>query len=562
MPFNEQGYLAANPDVAKAIASGEFQSGYDHWLKHGKAEGRWIEPGENEFLSLPVRASAIMVARDPKLACAAVDSLLLQQAAMMDVHVIKQCKEPLELPEDPRITVHLGYVGMSRWEAFHQVVPKVLEEHVLVQLEQYTSSPIRANHTVNMLKTKRAEFYLANCTVLSGEVVPSREPDGTFRRFGDISTFGFLKSAYVDTGGFGLWDTEGEEEVEYVCRLGAEKRRFVASQIAVANQTAHGVVDHVPPDVRAAKAFEEYKYAQTPFKSLRAVGRDYPSTRARADVILPFRDGFQMVEMAILSILNQEGADIVLHLIDDASRDEEEALDFVAYWGKRPGVLTYRNSENLGQFMSVNNVVPYLRTDHLVIQDGDDISDPKRVQFAIHDMKLVNADLYGSHYHAFGDRKATWVNHFKRDSVLGEQGPVVELAFCAADAGHGYYMDHPTLVIKREAFIELKGYRDFGDLAQNKASVDADLLVRAHAAGHRIHVSRYPGIAKRFHAASCTQNAECGWGTDARRKAEEEWHMSMKKLREGANPRVGSLGSTAHLIEPLNQFRVPPRSLS
>lgn len=38
--FEEASYLAANPDVAAAVAAGLFRSGRAHYLKHGQAEGR------------------------------------------------------------------------------------------------------------------------------------------------------------------------------------------------------------------------------------------------------------------------------------------------------------------------------------------------------------------------------------------------------------------------------------------------------------------------------------------------------------------------------------------
>jgi hypothetical protein len=38
--FVELDYLYANPDVHRAVLNQEFTSGYDHWLRHGRAEGR------------------------------------------------------------------------------------------------------------------------------------------------------------------------------------------------------------------------------------------------------------------------------------------------------------------------------------------------------------------------------------------------------------------------------------------------------------------------------------------------------------------------------------------
>jgi hypothetical protein len=48
--FDEERYLAANPDVAAAMVRGDIASARGHWLAHGKSEGRaftetpWASP--------------------------------------------------------------------------------------------------------------------------------------------------------------------------------------------------------------------------------------------------------------------------------------------------------------------------------------------------------------------------------------------------------------------------------------------------------------------------------------------------------------------------------------
>jgi SAM-dependent methyltransferase len=44
VPFNELAYLAANPDVEAAVRLGNFSSGFEHWLLHGRDEGRILAP--------------------------------------------------------------------------------------------------------------------------------------------------------------------------------------------------------------------------------------------------------------------------------------------------------------------------------------------------------------------------------------------------------------------------------------------------------------------------------------------------------------------------------------
>ncbi|CBS91574.1 hypothetical protein [Azospirillum lipoferum] len=49
--WRERGYLAANPDVAAAVRTGQISSGYAHYVQHGRAEGRpggFAEPGRED----------------------------------------------------------------------------------------------------------------------------------------------------------------------------------------------------------------------------------------------------------------------------------------------------------------------------------------------------------------------------------------------------------------------------------------------------------------------------------------------------------------------------------
>jgi hypothetical protein len=47
--FDESAYCVANPDVEAAIRRGELTSGFDHWNRHGRAEGRQLAPTSGPF---------------------------------------------------------------------------------------------------------------------------------------------------------------------------------------------------------------------------------------------------------------------------------------------------------------------------------------------------------------------------------------------------------------------------------------------------------------------------------------------------------------------------------
>jgi|688.fasta_scaffold173535_2 hypothetical protein len=56
--FTELGYLAANPDVEEAVRRGDLESGFEHWLHIGKAEGRSLAPADGPT-ELMVAAGAV-----------------------------------------------------------------------------------------------------------------------------------------------------------------------------------------------------------------------------------------------------------------------------------------------------------------------------------------------------------------------------------------------------------------------------------------------------------------------------------------------------------------------
>lgn len=46
VPFREMAYLNANPDVDALVRRGELDSGFQHWIAHGRAEGRPLAPAD------------------------------------------------------------------------------------------------------------------------------------------------------------------------------------------------------------------------------------------------------------------------------------------------------------------------------------------------------------------------------------------------------------------------------------------------------------------------------------------------------------------------------------
>ncbi len=65
--FIEEDYLRANPDVSNAVRKGEFFSGFDHFQKFGRVEGRKGAPGLQEDLCRKVNQKRLTLSRNGKI---------------------------------------------------------------------------------------------------------------------------------------------------------------------------------------------------------------------------------------------------------------------------------------------------------------------------------------------------------------------------------------------------------------------------------------------------------------------------------------------------------------
>ena len=95
--FDEAGYLRLNPDVRRAIELGQIESGYSHYLWHGRVEGRPLpntpREARNVMMASPRRADA---ESSTKAVRCSVDALIIAPAGgLMIVGWIEDASHPL-----------------------------------------------------------------------------------------------------------------------------------------------------------------------------------------------------------------------------------------------------------------------------------------------------------------------------------------------------------------------------------------------------------------------------------------------------------------------------------
>jgi hypothetical protein len=233
------------------------------------------------------------------------------------------------------------------------------------------------------------------------------------------------------------------------------------------------------------------------------------------DVVLPFHGQFSYVQEAIAGLLEQDGAEVVVHLIDDASPGGEGEM-LLRRWAGNRRVRTYRNQVNIGPYSSFNNVVPYLETGLVAVQDGDDVSLPHRIQAAGNLLRLAGGEIFGGRTRPFGAETSLRPSNTRAGEVIQVARPRLRGSRVPTPRSLGHIVEHPTAMYRRDAFERLGGFADFGRTDRNCCGLDTEFYLRAAHGGARFAVSNHVVLRYRCHPDSATQNAETGWGSTPR----------------------------------------------
>jgi glycosyltransferase involved in cell wall biosynthesis len=374
---------------------------------------------------------------------------------------------------------------------------------VAIQDPATVSLPGRLASSLRIIETRGADLMAAAIQTPAGLVVP--EPvDREYRRYVPPQTLVFRRACLVDMGGCAeRGDQDADAELVYRAYWEGRPLAIVREpMISAAVPWSFGRVGNPP------------RYMERN-GSLRHHARGFPMSPVECDVVLPFCGQLEFLEESLPSVLEQEGAEAIVHLVDDGSPGGAEQV--LRRWGSHPRVRTYRNVRNLGQFMSFNNVVPFLETRLVAVQDADDISLPHRLHWAGNALRLADAGIFGG-----------WTRYFRHpaspspcdddpDGPAGRaQGSRHGVSLWPRPGEYRYFLENPTAVMRVEAFEGLGGFTDYGDTDRNKCGVDTEFYVRAYYAGTRFMISREVVLRYRRHPGAATQNTTTGFGTAPR----------------------------------------------
>jgi len=182
----------------------------------------------------------------------------------------------------------------------------------------------------------------------------------------------------------------------------------------------------------------------------------------KISVIMSVYNGMPYLKEAVKSILNQTYKNFEFIIVEDGSTDGSwKYLKSL----KDRRIKLIKNSKNLGLAASLNKALGLAQGDYVARMDADDLSLPKRLEeqvkfFKNHpsiDICGTWADIIDQNGNVIGEKKyPTNSNDIRK--ALSFYNPII----------------HPSLMIRKMVFDELKGYDANFDYAE-----DYDLLMRA-----------------------------------------------------------------------------------
>lgn len=164
-----------------------------------------------------------------------------------------------------------------------------------------------------------------------------------------------------------------------------------------------------------------------------------------------FNENEKELDEAVFSIINQTFKDFEFIIVNDNPKNTDLAkkLDDFKILDKR--IVIIKNEKNIGLAMSINKASQLAKGKYIARMDADDIATTDRLEKEYNIIKKGTVDLVCSNFY-FIDEESRLLSR-KFDFLTKKQ--LIKL-LPVWNTVH-----HPTIMMKREVFLKLGGFRDF-----------------------------------------------------------------------------------------------------
>lgn len=178
-----------------------------------------------------------------------------------------------------------------------------------------------------------------------------------------------------------------------------------------------------------------------------------------------FNETEDEIEKAICSVLDQTESDFEFIIVNDNPERKEYINLLSDYADKDDRIIIIHNQENIGLAASMNKALSKAKGELIARMDADDITMPSRFQKEAELLKDESHDVVFTNYTRIGTDDGLLDDGKKACIINSEQSLIEQIVFNGI-------VHHPTIMMKREAILSVKGYRLF------PCSQDQDLWIR------------------------------------------------------------------------------------
>lgn len=242
------------------------------------------------------------------------------------------------------------------------------------------------------------------------------------------------------------------------------------------------------------------------------------------DLVIPYHPAtFEWLEESVNSVLNQNLAQPIIHLIADGFPESDDPLRFK--YNDLPNVRKYRNRSAVGPLVSTMRIFDNLETDFMLVQDSDDIALPDRCWYTVTCLEQTGREIFGASVQQFIDHK--WTSEVVEKSY--RNFPVLKSGMPDKRTPAGNIV-HPSLGMRKATFEKLNGYAD------TVTAADTHLVRRADEMGCSFFISPEVVALRRLHSKSLSHGKRIGFGSSKLKSIHALFESHYRQVDAGANP--------------------------
>lgn len=209
---------------------------------------------------------------------------------------------------------------------------------------------------------------------------------------------------------------------------------------------------------------------------------------------------------SLVSITNQHNCKVNLYIVKDGNCEPVD--DVLNHFNCK----VFSFSQNAGPYKLINLLAPHLKSQYFCIQDSDDISLPLRLHCSLTECHDKQLHVFGASIEEFGDNyNCRTIKPLKlQDDCIAPVGKIF-LVF-----------PHPTLIIEKDYFLKINGYKDV------YCGADVEFMNRCYWAGAKMGTTMDVLVRHRIHDDQLTKSMHAGYNSSLRENILKELKNTIK----------------------------------